>query len=201
MKNRIYQLIFVLLLINTCSTYSVDIKQPKSFADLLTESKMVFQMPNGLVETVTVDNDQMNYEFAIQYPDKKFEIRYSIRPLIGLIDKNKVNEKNKKPGDIFIDPNNFYLTSFQAIAMNISGGRFGGSKEFDKNSVQKEFNADWGMTTFVEAGKSFGQDYKYCMMMAIHKNDCADAYIFFMTDDKEHLMELAMPAFHSLKFK
>jgi len=201
MKNRIYQSVFVLLLIATFSTYSADNKQLKIFADLLAETKMVFQMPDGFVETATVDNDQMNYEYAIKYPDKKFEIRYSIRPLGGMIDLYKDNEKNKKSGDAFMDPNKLYTASFQAIAMNISGGRFGGSKEFEKNSVQKEFNADWGATTFVEAGKSFGQDYKYCMMIAIHKDDCADAYIFFMTDDKEHLMELVMPAFYSLKFK
>lgn len=158
-------------------------------------------MPNGLVEATIVDNDQMHYEFAIKYPDKKFEIRYSIRPLRGMIDQYKENEKNKKAGDVFLDPNKFYSSSFQAVAINISGGRFGGKKEFDKSSVQKEFNADWGATTFVETGKAFGQGYKYCMMVAIHKDDCADAYIFFMTDDKEHLMELAMPAFYSLKFK
>jgi hypothetical protein len=201
MKNRIYQLIFVLFLISTFSTYSADNKHQKSFADLLSESKMVFQMPNGLVETSPIDNTQMIYEFAIKYPDKKFEIRYSIRPLGVMIDQYKENEKNKKPGDIFVNPNKFYSTLFQAIAMNISCGRFGDSKVFDKNSVQDEFNADWGATTFVEAAKSFGQDYKYCMMIAIHKDDCADAYIFFMTDDKDHLMELAMPAFYSLKFK
>jgi len=118
-----------------------------------------------------------------------------------MIEEYKKNEKNKKPGDIHVDPNKFYPTLFQAIAMNISDFRFGGKKEFDKSSVQEEFNADWGATTFVEAGKSFGQDYKYCMMLAIHKDGCADAYIFFMTDDKEHLMELATPAFYSLKFK
>lgn len=175
--------------------------QQNSFSDLLTEAGMVLQLPDGMVNSEIVNNDQMNYEHAVKYPDKKFEIRYSIRPLRDRIERYKENEKNKKPGETFNDPNKMYAASFTAVAYNISGGKFKGSKEFDKNAVKNEFNADWGAMTFVETGTSFGLGYKYCMMLAIHKDDCADAYIFFMTDDKENLMEWVIPVFHSLKFK
>ncbi len=201
MKNRIYQWVVVLLFISVFTAYSAENNQKKSFADLLTESKMVFQMPGGLVETKTIDNDQMNYEFSVKYPDKKFEVRYAIRPLVEMIVQYKVNEVNKKPGVTLIDPNKLYLASFQAIAMNISGGQFKNSQEFDRNSVKNEFNADWGSVTLVETGKTFGQEYKYCLMLAIHKDDCADAYIFFLSESKDDLMALAQPAFYSLKFK
>ena len=88
-----------------------------------------------------------------------------------------------------------------AVALNISDGKFKGSKPFEKSAVQEEFHADWGSTTFVEAGKAFSLGYRYCLMVGIHKDDCADAYLFFMADDKDLIMELVQPVFYSLKFQ
>lgn len=183
------------------SSFSTDTNSSQSFFDLLEKSKMEFKMPEGFIESSTIKNDQMNYEYVIKYQDKKFEVRYAIRPLGAMIDIYKEKVKNKQPGDYLTDPNKYFSASFQAITFNISDGKNAGRKEFDKSSVQSEFNAEWGAMTFVETGKSFSQGYKYCMMVAIHKDDCADAYIFFMADDKENIMQSALPAFHSLKFK
>jgi len=201
MINRVRSLLLLLFLFPAFTAYSADTKSTMTFAVLLSEAKMMFRMPDGLVEAAVVENDQMHYYHAIKYPDKKFEVRYAVRPLGAMIDRYKEREKNNNSGEVLVDPNNLYSALFQAIAMNISGGKFQESMEFDKASVQQDFNADWGATTFVEVGKSFGMGYKYCMMIAIHKNDCADAYVFFMSDDPDHLMELATPAFYSLKFK
>lgn len=189
------------LLFFAISSFAGEKELPKLFSDILIKSNMTFEMPKGLIETTVIENSQMNYEFAIKYPDKKFEVRYAIRPLGSRIEEYKANIKNQKPGDSFADPNKMYAASLLAITYNISGGKFAKSQDFDKNSVKQEFNADWGATTFVEVNNTFSQGYKYCMMVAIHKDDCADAYIFFMTDDKAQIMELALPAFYALKFK
>ncbi|WP_169817148.1 hypothetical protein [Flavobacterium glycines] len=52
----------------------------------------------------------------------------------------------------------------------------------------------------VEPRKEFGQDYKYCMIIAIHKDDAADAYYFYLADDQQTLKEQMQAVFHSLKF-
>ena len=174
---------------------------PKKFTDLLHRANMSFQKPTGLEETQIIENRQINYEFAIKYPKNKFEVRYAIRPLDNLIFDYDEKEKNKKQGDINIHPNKLYSSLLQTITLNISGGRLSKVTIFDKEIVKKEFNADWGATTFVEVGKEFGQNYKYCMIVAIHKDNFADAYFFYLSDTKERFDELMNPAFHSLKFK
>jgi len=174
---------------------------PKTFTDLLDRASLTFQKPVGLEETKIIENRQMNYEYAIKYPKKRFEVRYAIRPLDNLIHDYEEKEKNKNPGDINIHPNKLYSSLLQVTALNISGGQLPEIIVFDKEAVKQEFNADWGATTFVEVGKEFGQKYKYCMIVAIHKDNIADAYFFYLADSKDDFDKLMDPAFHSLKFK
>lgn len=174
---------------------------PKTFSDLLDRANLTFQNPTEFIETYIIDNQQMNYEYAIKHPKNKFEVRYAIRPLDNLLRDYEEKEKNKKPGDINIHPNKLYSSLLQVTTLNISGGQLPEVTVFDKQAVKQEFNADWGATTFVEVGKEFGQDYKYCMIVAIHKDNFADAYFFYLSDTKDGFDELMNPAFHSLKFK
>jgi hypothetical protein len=174
---------------------------PKSFSELLVRAHMTFQYPEGLEETKIIENKQMNYEYALKYPKKKFEVRYAIRPLDKLMHDYRKKEKKKGSGDININPNEWYSSMLQATILNISGGQLPEITNFNKQAVKKEFNADWGATCFFEVGKEFGQSYKYCMVVAIHKDNCADAYYFYLSNSKDDFSELMSPAFHSLKFK
>jgi hypothetical protein len=176
-------------------------KLPKTFTDLLTRANMQFDATTNFNETKIIENRQMNYEYATKHTSKKFEIRYSIRPLDLQLKDFAEKEKNKKKGDININPNNLYNSFFQATILNISGGQLPEFNEFDKDAVKNKFNADWGATTFVTLGKDFGQEYKYCMVLALHKDNFADAYVFYLSNVKEGFDELMNPAFHSLKFK
>ena len=174
---------------------------PKTFTDLLDRATMKFEKPSNFGEIKTVENRQMNYEYAIKHTNKKFEVRYAIRPLDNLLKDYAEKEKKKKKGDMNINPNNLYNSFLQATVLNISGGQLPEFTEFGKESVKKEFNADWGATTFVNVEKEFGQDYKYCMIVALHKDNFGDAYIFYLSDTQDGFDELMSPAFHSLKFK
>lgn len=174
---------------------------PKEFTRLLKQGGLVFTAPEGMVETPVIANRQMNYEYAVKYPGKSFEVRYAIRPLDNLIKDHEKNEKNKKPGDVYIHPNTLYSSLFQVTLLNISGGQLPEITEFGKEAVKGEFNADWGAVALVEVGKEFGQNYTYCLAVSIHKNDAADAYFFYLSDSREEIEELMDTAFHSLKFK
>lgn len=198
MRKQILTIGFLFLAI---STFAGEIVLPKTFTDILIKSNMTFDIPKGLIETTIIENRQMNYDYALKYPNKRFEVRFAIRPLGKLLSDFRDKEANKKPGDIFINPNKLYSSLMSAIVLNISGGKLPEMAEFDKASVKSEYNADWGATTFVVPGKEFGQDYKYCMVVAIHKDDIGDAYIFFLADSTDNFSELSDPAFYSLKFK
>jgi hypothetical protein len=188
------------LLLFTLTSFASD-NLPKQFLDLLFRSGLTFQQVSGLVATKIIYNEQMNYEYAIKYPNKRFEIRYSIRPLDKLLIEYRKNLKNKKKGEIYTNPNTGYYTQFQAIILNISGGKLPEIRIFEKAAVKEEFNADWGATTYVELGKEFGQNYKYCMVLALHKSNLGDAYIFYLSDSQVGFNELVDPAFYSLRFK
>lgn len=199
MKSTIKHLFTILALIILCSFRSD--KLPREFQQLLERASLTFIETEGMEETKIIANRQMEYEYAIKYPNKNFEVRYSIRPLDEHIRTYKENLKNKQEGDVFLDPNNYYSSLLQATILNISGGKLPEITEFGKKPVKSEFNADWGATAFVEVGKEFGQNYKYCMVVAIHKKNCGDAYIFYLSDEMRNFDKLIQAPFHSLKYK
>lgn len=181
-------------------SYSFSLK-PDQFRELLTRSELIFTQPENFTAVEIIDQNKMQYEYALKHNIKNFEVRYAIRPLDELIKTYEKKEKNKKEGDINIHPNKLYETLLQSTTMNISGGYLPEIVVFDSLAVRQEFNADWGATTYVEVGNAFGANYKYCITVAIHKNNVADAYFFFLSDNTENFDDVMLSAFHSLKFK
>jgi hypothetical protein len=194
MKNRL--LILTLGLIGVISSvYGQNFSEFKSIVD---NCGMNFNKPNGFIESQIIDNDDMRYEYALKYSDKNFEVRYSIRPIRY---KNYSNDtvKNEMESQRSFR-NSQYETILKAVILNITGGVDYKVQAFDKDAVKKEFNADWGATTFVELNSDFGKDFKYCMIVAIHKDDIADAYYFYLLNSKDKFMDYVNPLFHSLRF-
>lgn len=190
----------VAILFLVLSSFRSD-KLPKTYRKLLERAEMEFIMPVGLEETKPIENRQMNYEYALKVPGKKLEVRYAVRPMDKFLKSYEDFEKNKKEGDIMIHPNKLYTSLMQATLMNISGGQLPEIDAFDPDAVKEEFNADWGATAFVPLEKEFGQDYQYCLMVALHKDNKGDAYYFYMSDTQEGFTELMSSAFHSMRFK
>jgi len=180
MKNlrKILSVFFVFSLLNF--TYS----QNEVLAPLIIESKldtsnMIFERPKDYIEIPVIENRQMNYEKAYKHPDENFEVRYAVRT----------------------HNNNFYKQIFEMTVLNISGGKLPEYTIFGTEAVKKEFGADAGATVAVELGKEFGQDYKYCLLVYIHKNNVGDGYIFYLADDKDIITKYMNPIFHALRFK
>jgi len=168
------------------------------FTSLLENCGMNFNSPEGFVESPVTSNPDMLYEYALKYPDKDFVVRYSIRPITN---KNYANDSVKTQMEgLQTFRNTQYETVLKAVIFNVSGGSGAGIQPFDKEAVNKEFNADWGGMTFFEMNSDFGKGFTYCMVVAIHKKDAADAYCFYLSNSKEKLMEYAQPLFHSLRF-
>lgn len=171
---------------------------PKGFLLVLNRAHMVFASPQGLVPTQVVPNKLMAYDYAMKYPDKHYEVRYAIRPLDKVM--AEYHERIDK-GDFVSDPNKWYTMNLQAVLMNVSGKRLPPVDQMTAQSAKIQFNADWGATAVVPMDSTFGMGYNYCMMIALHKDNVADAYVFFMTDSMSGFDEYLMPVFYSLKFK
>lgn len=172
---------------------------PQLFTDRLSRAQMTFTAPDGYAPASITPNSQMHYEYALKYPDKKFEIRYSIAPLDSVFIQF---EAMKKSGtNMVVNPNNLHSGSFMATAMNLSGGNLPQIREFPKQAVANEFNADWGATCVFHVVGAFGDGYSTCMAVAIHKDNFGDAYIFYLSDSMDNYENLLQPVFHALKFK
>jgi hypothetical protein len=178
--NRVLKknILAILILSFSNSLYSQDTLQI-TFEHLLDSNNMSFELPKAYFEIQTIENQQMNYEKAYKHPTERFEVRYAIRN-----------------HDFAI-----YKQIFEMTVLNITGGQLPEYTLLGTEAVKSEFGADVGMTIMVQVGKEFGEDYKYCLLVYIHKKGVGDGYIFYLADDKEVIPSLMMPIFHALKFK
>lgn len=177
--------------------------QNKKFEEALQKGNLDFKMPGNFDTVSIISNPDMNYELALKSKTKDLEIRYSIRPL-----KERIEQFEKREKDTAIKmsagshPNKMYPAVLLAVIMNTSGNhqQVPGFKSFPPEAVKKEFNADWGATTVYPLKSVFGKGYSNCMMVALHRDDQADVYIFYLFNNKEDVTA-AIPAFHAIRFK
>jgi hypothetical protein len=178
---------------------------PAHFQRQLSAARMQFRPPGGTVPVPVVENAQMNYDYAVRFPNRHLEIRYAIRPLKDLL--TDFRKFKGKQNTAMADPNELYPSLLTAIALNVSGGQMPEINQFPAQAVSREFNADWGGTTVVRAGPEFAKGYAACMIVALHKKDVADAYCFYLFDKREDIAPLMVvptpdtAAFHALRFQ
>lgn len=175
---------------------------PKEFTQLLNRSKLDFVTPDAFIPVKCIFNTQMDYDYALKHRATKFEIRYAILPMDSALVKY---ERRTKNGDRVAHPNKESEPTYRATLLNLGMGGLSNMKlpkitYLDSTTIKKEFNADWGATALVDVGADFGQDYRYCLTMILHKDFIGDAYIFYLYDDKDDYA-LAKEYLHTLRFK
>lgn len=193
---KIISVVVFLLIFNTLQGQNIN-----EFKSILKNCGMIVTIPPGFKEPAITENDDMNYEYALKYPNKDFEIRYAIRPITY---KQYTNDEVKSELEEQKDFRNAqYEIIFKTVILNLTGGVEYKYTVFNPEAVKAEFNADWGATTFLDLNPNgqFGKGYKYCMIVTIHKKDKADGYYFYLSNTKENFMDNVNPLFHSLKFE
>lgn len=183
----------------------------------LATAHMTLTLPADWTETPVIANEQMSYDYALRYPGRRLEVRYAVRPLAAQLAEYARSKKSKNVS--MLNPNGVYKQVFHTIVLNVGvGGQTNPNmaqalqaefarplKEFPSQAIKAEFGADWGATDVIQPGPEFGQDYKHCLLVALHKNGAADAYCFHLFDDQKDLAEVvfgdpAKTVFHSLRF-
>lgn len=190
-----YIILSVVTLLTSFRIYSQD------FDSLLFRAGMSFKEIHNLTNVKPIENRQMNWEKAFKSTTDKFEVRYAIRPIDVYLKEYDDNIKNKQEGDVFIHPNKWFKASFETSLLNISGGEMPNYDAFDFQSVKQEFNADWGATAMVKPIDEFGQGYKFCLVVFLHKDNLGDCFIFYLADDVTVISYHMESLFHNLRFK
>lgn len=193
------QLLIISIIILTMTSFTIT-DLPERVKILLEKTDMTLEIPEGFIETDIIENNHMNYDYALKDTTDKFEVRYSIHPLTEMVKEYEEWEKTKKEGDIRIHPNKMYPAVASAVAFNISG-KMANLSPFNDEAVKNEYHADKGGVTGVDPKEAFAGGYKSCLMLVLQKDDVATAYIFFLANDKETLIKALTKASYSLKFK
>jgi hypothetical protein len=189
-KARVIVVLWLLSIAAVCSVQSQTL--PKNFQRLLQQASMRYSIPPGFVPTPVIENGDVAYDFAVKSTTRKLEIRYRIRPLEKRTNRNSQGD----PGMMF---NGMLMT----MCLNISNGELVEPKPFPEASVRSEFGADAGSFCAVRTDSEFGEGYEKCSMSAFHKENVADAYVFFLFDDLKILSEALFTdqVYHALRFR
>lgn len=184
---------------------------PDTFQNVLDLAGMTFTTPKDAIPIPVVKNRQMHYEYAITFKDQPFEVRYSVAPLGYTVAEAYTGGKGVTPKKSDKDDDLMSKTMAMAVIFNAAGGAVNPDTKigyFPPEAVKKEFGADWGGTAVIEIkNNSFGTEYKYGVVTILHKKDVASAYIFYLSDNKENIMNLMTEliaktgGFYALKFK
>lgn len=163
---------------------------------------MLFNKPGSLVSVNAKKDSPIIYQYALKYPGRQFEVRYIVVPLDSQVAQYKASQNDTSI--TAIDPNLFFNKVFTVFTLNASGSIFSYGpqvKYFNLEGTKNEFNADEMGTVMVSPSSEFGEDYLYCLIVGIHKNNVADAYYFFLFNDLRAFPALMKLPFHALKFK
>lgn len=178
----------------------------------LAKAGMTFTMPDGAVEIPIVKNRQMHYELAVTIPGKAIEVRYAIAPYSTMRNAMKGSQKAGDTTEVFNKKiNDMARAVTYSIATNVGGGMRDTmirSQMFPPQAVKNEFGADYGGTILIPIkNNSFGTEYKFCMMIAIHKDFAGDGYVMYLGDSLQSLGPIVKEhfavnnGFYALKFK
>jgi len=176
------------LLVSALLTLSASAQSlPGAFQQLLDQTSMQFSMPPDFQAASIVNNEDVGYDFAVRSNTGDIEIRYRIWP----IDKTQKN------------PNNLYEPMITTMGLNISNGKVIQLERYPADGLKSEFGADAGCTGLVPIDSQFGKGFKLCVISVIHKDNIADAYVFYLYNDPKTIMSALSTGnvFHALKFK
>ncbi len=174
------------------------------FLSVVEKAVMTYSRPANTTEVNIINNDELNYLYAIKDTVNKIEMRYLIYPLQELV--KKYNTGQADTGMPLLDPNMIHTNLLLMYAYKIQGKEVNLSEmpeiiEIPHATVDLEYNADWGAKVTVQPCDEFAQKYKYCTIFEIHKDNIADAYILFLYNDKDKFEDAVKPDYHSLSFK
>ena len=148
-----------------------------TFDELLQEGGLVFTPVAGFREIPVEPDYVMPYEKRLVSSDGQLEVRYAIRPL-GRIEINYEDPHNSAPA-----PNDLFEMLFRSLSDTMAGKSHVYSRAYLPEDAKKDFNAGWATIGVFDVLSDISKNYRQAMLVAIHQNDKADAYILLLTND------------------
>jgi len=168
MKKSFTALAAILLLAHNAISQKIDV--PSRFYQLLEKANLEFFEPvdAGYKDYKPVMNEFQNVDFAIRSSKEGLDIRYAVIPW---------EDSDPKASN----PHIATFTAISNVAINADEAVISAIKP-TKETLRKDFNADWGMTYFFTPKEAFS-DKRNCRMVALCKEGQGTVFIFYLFDD------------------
>ncbi len=165
------------------------------FSALLDEAGLEFHAPEGFVALPLEADYVLPYEARFRSADGALEVRYAIRPL-GRMEIDYEDPHNAAPA-----PNDLFNMLFRALSETLAADHRVISRTFPPEQAHEEFRAGWAAAGVFDLTEGISNRYREGMLLAIHQNDKADAYLLFLTNDLAAQKERIRQVRSSLRFR
>lgn len=176
------------------STVAIDKNAQQTFNQLLMESGLRMETPQHYIDIPIQANPVLPYERAIQHESGALEVRFIIRPL------SRITIDYTDPHNAAPEPNHLFPLLFESITTQLSAGGDMPSSTFSASDAESNFNAQWAAASVFDVVPEFSADYRSALLIAMHKNQMADAYTLFLYNDHEQAKTLINAALSTLAF-
>ncbi len=166
-----------------------------NFGKLLQEGGLTFTAPPGFKKIPVEADYVMPYQAHYIKDDGKLEIRYAIRPL------SRMEIEYNDPHNSAPAPNDLFNMLFRALSETLAIDHRVRSRDYDSRIARKKFNAGWATAGVFKVSPDVSKTFHHGMLIAIHQNDKADAYSFFLSNDLSKYRKVISTLSNSLKFK
>ncbi len=164
------------------------------FDALLVEGGLSYTPTPGFNDAPVVPDYVMPYEKRLLSDDGQLEVRYAIRPL-GRIEIAYDDPHSSAPR-----PNDLFEMLFRTLSETMAGKAHVFSRTYLAADARKAFNAGWASIGVFDVLPDISQRFRQAMLIAIHQNDKADAYILLLTNDLAANKERIQQVRGSLRF-
>jgi len=179
----------ILVIVITGFSSFAEIRTPQFYLQQFDENSYVIAYPDTMTQVEPKPCESQAYDFAFYDNQGRYELRYILFSETGTIEdiKNQVN-----------------MWALMVIS-NIAGKEesIGDTTPFKDPDVKKEFNADYGLTSFIQNPQSdFGAGFKYIMVNFYYKSGVGLMCQTILFNNLNVLKQQSfLSVFHSFRFE
>jgi len=189
------KIVFSLLLgIALSAVAATELASRQAFDRLLDESGMRLEPSQKLIDLPIRANPVLPYEHAMRHDSGELELRFIIRPL------ERIEIEYNDPHNAAPEPNHLFPLLFESLIDRLSANSNSNSRTLSKSEAKEKFNAQWAALSVFDINPEFSSEFNNAMLLAMHKNDQADAYTVFLYNDHELAKQLINEVISTMSF-
>lgn len=191
---KLISVILLTLLWPALATSAAQQQTREAFQDLLEESGLRIEPRPGYVEVPVQASSLLPYEHALRHESGALELRFIVRPL------QRITIEYNDPHNAMPEPNHLFPLLFESITNQLAVGSHTPSSVFSETEAQQNFNAHWAAVSVFDIDPDYSGGYRNGLLVALHKNELADAYALFLFNDYRFVKPLIDESLSVLSF-